>query len=116
MRTSRRSAGDMLVSALGERKLDVHRQPLAGRARRLDVSAVRLDRATHDREPEAGPVRLQGEEGLEESRERLGRHAGTRVAYPDRRRPVPAPDRERQASRSGDLTEGVERVVDQVDE
>src|SRR5690349_11065401 len=116
MRTSRGSAGDMLVSALGEGKLDVHDESLASRARRLDASAVRLDRPAHDREAEAGAVRLQREERLEEPGERLGRHARTRIADADRRRPVPAPDAERQPTRTGDLAERVERVVDQIDE
>src|SRR5262249_62119224 len=78
-------------------------------------AAVALERWLDDREAEAGAVRLEREEGLEEARHGIPRHARPRVADAQPGGPVGARDLHAELA-SGEAVERLRRILDQVDE
>src|SRR5260370_1187874 len=82
------SATRTRVSGIARGQGDRERRAEAGRAAHVDVATVLLHDPVHEREPEAGALRLGGEEGLEQVREVAGGDAAAGVAHAELQEPA----------------------------
>src|SRR5262249_39686331 len=99
-----------------ERQLDLDEEAAMRARAGRDAPSMRFDRSLGDREAEPRAVGLEREERFEQTRERVGRHAGATVAEHQRGVSVNADDVDEDASRALRAGERIERVLEQIDQ